>query len=169
MIRFFEYCKNRAVKWAKNNTTLDWISVGLWIIVAITIAVLMFFVIDTTPATLEDYEPLVKRAQYVQDNPITILEENGEIHVYDGKIVLEIENNQCKIKATYDTNLELQEIEKRDKAHSIVFAVIASGITGYLGGFLIVNILAFIWFMGSGIRDLISKAVNKMKRKEKSE
>ena len=50
-----------------------------------------------------------------------MLEQRGNIRINDDEILLEIENKECKIIATYNREFELQEIEKKDKAHSVIF------------------------------------------------
>ena len=95
-----------------------------------------------------------------------MLEQRGNIRINDDEILLEIENKECKIRATYNREFELQEIEKKDKAHSVIFAIIASGVIGYLGGGIIVGIIALIQLIYSTISYYLSELIYKWKRKK---
>lgn len=166
MLRFFERYKQKVITWAKGNSTVDWFVFGVWVLIALVIGVMMFFTIDTTPASPGDYDPLVSRTLFIQDKPIKMLEQRGNIRINDDEILLEIENKECKIIATYNRAFELQEIEKKDKAHSVIFAIIASGVIGYLGGGIIVGIIALIQLIYSTISYYLSELIYKWKRKK---
>lgn len=166
MLRFFERYKQKVITWAKGNSTVDWFVFGVWVLIALVIGVMMFFTIDTTPASPGNYDPLVSRALFIQDKPIKMLEQRGNIRINDDEILLEIENKECKIIATYNREFELQEIEKKDKAHSVIFAIIASGVIGYLGGGIIVGIIALIQLIYSTISYYLSELIYKWKRKK---
>ena len=150
MLRFFERYKQKVITWAKGNSTVDWFVFGVWVLIALVIGVMMFFTIDTTPAS----------------PPIKMLEQRGNIRINDDEILLEIENKECKIIATYNREFELQEIEKKDKAHSVIFAIIASGVIGYWGGGIIVGIIALIQLIYSTISYYLSELIYKWKRKK---
>lgn len=166
MLRVFEKYKQKVITWAKGNSTLDWVVFGFWVLIALVIGVLMFFTIDTIPATPEDYEPLVSRALLVEEKPIKMLEQKGNIRITDDEILLEIENRECKIVASYSRDFEFQGVEKKDKSHPIVLAIMASGVIGYLGGFIIVNIIAFIQLIYLTVSYYLSELIYKWKRKK---
>ena len=165
MLRFFERYKQKVITWAKGNSTLDWVVFGFWVLLALVIGVMMFLTIDTTPAIPEDYDPLLSRALFIQDKPIKMLEQRGNIRINDDEILLEIENKEGKIIATYSRDFEFQGVEKKDKSHHVVIAIIASGIIGYLGGFIIVNIIALIQLIYLTVSYYLSELIYKWKRK----
>ena len=47
-----------------------------------------FFTIDTTPASPGDYDPLVSRALFIQDKPIKMLEQRGNIRINDDEMCI---------------------------------------------------------------------------------
>lgn len=168
MLRFLEKCKQSIKTWAKGNNTFDWVLLGSWVLTALVIGTLVFLMINTTPATPEDYEPLVSRALFVEEKPIKMLEQNGNIRITDDEIMLEIENEKCKIIASYNRNFELQGFEKIDKSKSLSFSIIASGVCGFIGGFVVVNIIALIQLIYFAVSYYFSEFIYKWKlRKNK--
>lgn len=167
MLRFLEKHKQKVITWAKSNSTLDWFVFGFWVLIALIIGVMMFLTIDTTPAIPEDYDPLVSRALFIQDKPIKMLEQRGNIRINDDEILLEIENRECKIIATYNREFDLQEIKKQDKAHPVILAIIASGVIGYLGGGIIVCIISLIQSIYLTVSYYLSELIYKWKRSKK--
>lgn len=165
MLRFFERYKQRVKTWVKGNSILDWILFGSWVLVALAIGTMVFFTFDITPATPEDYEPLVSRALLVEEYPIKMLEQNGNIRIVDDKISLEIENEECEIVATYNRNFKFLGVEKKDKSHPVAFAIIASGICGYLGGFVIVSIMVLFQLIYSTVSYYLSELIYKWQLK----
>lgn len=165
MLRLFEKYKKNIITWARGNSTLDWVVFSIWVVIAISIAVFVFLCVDKTPATEEDYAPLVSRAKIIQEKPIKMIEQNGRITINNEEIVLEFENSECKISAVYDRDFNLKEIKKRDKAHPVVLAILGASVIGFIVGFLVVSTISLIQLVFLTISYEVLELVHKLKRK----
>jgi len=110
------------------------------------------YVIDSTPATNEDYEPLIKQNKAISENFNTVYTyDNYLISPNDSNIKVELSNDECKLSCTYDNNLKFINYKKIDLADSKLIAIIGSlflGIIGgvYIGGFIISIIIPHILY-----------------------
>ncbi len=100
------------------------IVVVLSIIFAIFSFVFFFNIADRTPATRDDFDDLHEKLLQVENNPEEFMKHKGKITIYDNKIIYEIENDQCQVKATYSLDYELTKYIKKDKATPTLIVVI---------------------------------------------
>lgn len=107
--------------------------------------ILMFcFVIDSTPAKLSDYEPLIKQNTIVQENFDTVYTyDNYEILPSENNIKVTFSNDQCKLACTYDKNFKFIEYKEIDLAESKSGAIFGS----FLGAFLLGGLGMYIFGM----------------------
>ena len=117
------------------------------IMAAIVVAGIAYPKIDIVPATTEDYEELHEQLLMVEDNPEEFMKHKGKITVYEGKIVYEIENDECEMTGTYSRDHKLMEYSQEDKSISLFVAVLGCIILGlfvFLASFISLYVAIFI-------------------------
>lgn len=137
----------------RGNDTLQIIT---FIICGILGFILLFTcAIDSTPATLADYEPLIKQNNVIKENFDAVYTyDNYEISPSENNIKVTFSNNQCKLACTYDKNFKFINYKEIDLAVSKFGAIFVSFLMGFIliGGVSMYIIAMFIpwllyWFL----------------------
>ena len=108
------------------------------IIGAVVLTIILCKDLDTTSATFEDYNQLHEQIIKVEENPNIMLEQKGEIHIYDDKIIYKVENDECSMEGTFSRDFKLIETSQEDKAGSSFHV--------FLFGFCMIALLYLILF-----------------------
>lgn len=95
----------------------------LAIVVATMLVVSAYTLTDTTPATEFDYNQLENKAKALEGHAEKILEEDSTIVVNGREVVVEFENDECSVHATYDkeNGFKLLSTSKYDKMERTAF------------------------------------------------
>lgn len=109
----------------------------LAIVVATMLVVSAYPLTDTTPATEFDYNQLENKAKALEGHAEKILEEDSTIVVNGREIVVEFENDECSVRATYDkeNGFKLLSTSKYDKIEKTI----------YMHIFMLALLGSFIW------------------------
>lgn len=121
----------------------------LVIIISLFISIVLWMnLLDTTPATLEDYAGLKKLATEIESNPDLLFKEERLIEVQKDGIVLTFENEECKIIATYNQEIKLincLEVDKCSTLLTMIMAIMVSTIAvSSLFGGIILGVLSLL-------------------------
>lgn len=101
-------------------------------VIGVIVAVKSYTVIDTVPATLQDYKELEEQALNVQENPQLIFETICEMKVKEETIEIEFENDDSKIVAEYNKAFELLSISRTDKFKPFIFPLVGAILIGFI-------------------------------------
>lgn len=138
--KIYEFIDKRII----NNPSVHLFSIAtLWLIF------LFFFIfqgfIDTTPATKEEYSPLIKQQQQIAVNFNTIYSyDNYTISPNEDNIEVTLSNDQCKLVCSFDKNLKYLNYEKIDNASSKFYSLFVYLIAAFIigGGIAIILTIA---------------------------
>ncbi len=143
------------------GSSYEWIGMVIFsTIVGIAVAILIFPSCDLTPATPEDYNELYDRLLKVEGNKEEFFNGTGTIQVLENEIIYEIENKECKMRGTFNSDLELISSSQEDKKLSLVLVIAASLFIGVFA-FYLALIASFIVIFGI---ELIVLVIIKIKR-----
>ena len=166
MNRVFGMSKKHVDK-TNGERIFNWILVGIGLLIAVVVSVLFYIRKDTEPATPEDYESLVNRVLLIQDDPTKMLQEDGNIIMSGDEILLILENNECKIRASFNRNFQLQTMEKKDKAFPVTIVLVVSILLGVSLGVLCASVIKLIQTIIIATKELYPALGCKLKKKDK--
>ena len=75
----------------------------------------MIITTDITPATYDDYTQLNEKLLALQENPSSLLKQEGILEVSEDGIYYTVENSQCKMTGEYDLDYKLINTFQEDK------------------------------------------------------
>ena len=158
------------MNFAKRKSVEKIVCFALCIILSTVFSVWFFCIIDRTPATFEDYEELHTRIVAISENPDELLNNKGNISIYDDTIVYDIENKECKMTAKYTRDYKLIEYSQADKSSSLIAAILFSVILFCISFAVFLFASYVIVFVGESITIGIILLVKKIKQiRKKSE
>lgn len=155
MKRFSERIIDVVTKWLKNR---DWEEIVGYLIsgvISIAIIITLFHqMTDRTSTTSDDYKQLIND---IQENPELLLKNDCDIHIRDGRIIVEFENEECQMRAVYDENFEVVSTDEQDKSifWKIILVVVCIILMYVLPEIIIILILFLELFVGVLIFDPI--------------
>lgn len=136
-----------------NNVRRNYMLQGICAIIFFVIGFLLslFYMVDSTPATENDYAPLIEQnSAIVQDFNTVYTYDNYVITPDKKNITVELSNEQCKLLCTYDKNHKFISYEEKDSAVSKFGAIFVSLLGGclftYVGTTLFAIVLPFILY-----------------------
>lgn len=130
MKRCFRGLINWFTQWVRKMNWQEKIGFVLGGLLGIATFIIVLVSIDKVPATPIDYESLEQQAINVQKNPELLLETNCSINIDDEVITITFENDECKVYAKYNKNLELLSYSKEDNYTLGVWAVCIAIVIG---------------------------------------
>lgn len=104
------------------------------ILIGFTAGFLMcYFDFDTTPATAEDYAPLLEIQDDILDNFNNVYHyDNTDIDLVQNNIIVSVSNDECSINIFFDENMNYLYTEKKDNIDFsetiVIFLSIAAAI-----------------------------------------
>lgn len=111
-------------EWIVENDFLHFVG---GIIIGIILCIFIFLSIDSTPATNNDYAPLVtQQKQISKDFNIIYSYDNYQITPSKDNIQVILSNKECRLICTYDKNFKFVSSEKYDKAFPKLIALLVS-------------------------------------------
>lgn len=103
------------------------------ILIGFTVGFLLsYFELDSTPATIEDYAPLLEIQNDILDNFNNVYHyDNTDINLIEKNIVVSTYNDECSINIFFDQDLNYLYTEKKDnidfsKTTTIIISVVAA-------------------------------------------
>ena len=164
MSKSFSFAADRV---SRENTPEKLVCLILSMVIALVFVVSLAINADMSPATFDDYFPLNERLLAVEGNPSNLLEGDGEI-VINGKIITyTVENKECKMTATYDSDYKLIKKAQEDKAFGIGKLIICCLALFALTAFFLYFVSFFFIFAGSYFYSLFSEMKKASKEKKK--
>lgn len=119
------------------------------VLLVIFFSIFMFKVVDYTPATNDEYAPLIKQQEQIAQDFNTVYSFNNySIVPNQNNISITLSNTQCEIICLFNKDFKFINYEKVDLALSEMGAIISSIVLGFiLAGTLTIvftNLLPFI-------------------------
>lgn len=111
----------------------------LWIL---SFCIFLFVLIDSTPATNEDYAQLINQQQEITKNFNTVYSyDNYQISPAKDNIKVILSNKECKLICQFDKNLKYLNHEKSDSYTPKIVAILESIILGLMFAYIMTAIL----------------------------
>lgn len=93
-------------------------------LLGIALAIMIFVYTDKVPAISSDYKQLEDQVNSIQQNPELLMEIDCNININGEIVTVEIENDECKMTAKYDKDLEVVSTSKEDKSMFWLWALV---------------------------------------------
>lgn len=119
MKRFFRRLVTRFSK----LTIEDKIAYIAALMVAVATLFSFFSTTDMIAATTLDYRELHQKIDEINQNPEAIFNHECKVTVSSRNIIVYLENEECKVTATFNKNIDLISIDQEDKAYSWIYAL----------------------------------------------
>jgi len=117
--------------YVRDNTILQGIT--LFICGILGFVLIFVYVMDSTPATLADYKPLIRQNSVIQkDFNAVYTYDNYEISPSENNIKVTFSNDQCELACTYDKNFKFINYKEIDLAVSKGESIFASILIGFI-------------------------------------
>jgi len=175
IFKLINWIKERFWSWYEKSSITAKVFAILYIISASICFFLSFNLLDTNPATKDDYKVLEEQSIEVIDilrqDFSLIFELNYDFDIdYEDKIlIITFSDGKCSLVKNYDYNLnEINSIEE-DNSYLLIQALLISIIVGIFSPFIIVIFLLSLLFVILLIAQGIKFIFNKQKRKWRPE
>ena len=109
----------------------------------------LLFLFDTTPASANDYKPLMQQKEAIVQNFNTLYTyDNYTIAPQENNIKVTLSNDQCSLTCLFDKNLNIISCKEVDLAQSKIAVLGVSLFIGFIvGGFIGLLLFSFIPFV----------------------
>lgn len=152
MKRCFKCLIDWFTRWVSKMEKDEKIGFAIGGIIGIIVGISVFVVIDKVPATTADYEPMEKQVSLIQQNPDLLFKTDCNIYIKDEVIIVNFENDECKLTARYNQNFEVLSISKEDKCIFWLFALVLALFIGFTtcfvgacGIIVVIFLLEILW------------------------
>ena len=110
------------------KSKLKWYNILAYLlsaILGILFMIIVFTAIDIQPATYSDFKELEQQAMGINELS-DLININSKAYISDDIVTVEFPNEECSITVEYTKDFKILSVDKFDKSHHILFALLMS-------------------------------------------